>query len=276
MLGQVRGSADRHPAGSSQGRRRACHGHGARPPVLCAGHRLKLRKHDEIRFHGGVEWGMVGGSRARAVADGAMGTRFVSRRARRAVTVTALGGALCLLATACSGGDSEAADDEPRAETEDEATTTTLDPEEAARQEVITAREAADEAQIEALGPPTPNPDLPALAETHTGLMLERISETAAGLKRNGYAERSPENSQRSLEVESVRFDTVDGTEVAFLEVCRVGDSERIVVASGEVLTEGLWTFHTTEAMEKVDGVWKLAERRPDSAEEGVTGCAAD
>jgi len=219
---------------------------------------------------------MVGGSRARAVADVAMGTRFVTGRARRAVTLTVLTGALTLAVSGCSGGDSEDADDEPRAETPEESTTTTLDPEEAARQEVIAAREAADEAQMEALGPPRPNPELPELVETHTGLMLERMSETAAGLLRNGYAERSPDDTQRSLEVESVRFDTVDGKEVAFLEVCRVGDSERIIVASGEVLTSGLWTFHTTEAMEKVDGAWKLAERRQDSAEEGVTGCAAD
>jgi hypothetical protein len=206
-----------------------------------------------------------------------MGTRFVTGRARRAVTVTMLGGALSLLVSGCSGGGSEEADDEPRADTpEEESTTTTLDPEEAARQEVITAREAADEAQVEALGPPVANPDLPELAETHTGLMLERITETAAGLERNGYVERYPEDSQHSLEVESVRFDTVDDKEVAFLEVCRVGDSERIVQSTGEVLTSGVWTFHTTEAMEKVDGVWKLAERRSDTAEEGVTGCAAD
>jgi hypothetical protein len=188
----------------------------------------------------------------------------------------ALGGALCLLASGCSGGDSQAADDEPRSEAEDEATTTTLDPEEAARQEVIAAREAADEAQIAALAPPTPNPDLPALAETHTGLMLDRMTQTANGLNVAGIASRLPEDTQHSVEVESVRFDEVDGVEVAFLEVCIIEDAERIDPASGQVLKEGVVTAKSSEAMQRIDGTWKLAERRQDSVEEGVVGCAVD
>lgn len=222
---------------------------------------------------------MVGGSRARAAADGAMGTRFVTGRARRAVTVTMLGGALSLLASGCSGGgdsDSEEADDEPRTETPDESTTTTLDPEEAARQEVITAREAADAAETEVLAPPAPDPELAELLETHTGLMLERFQETASGLRRTGVAVRQPEGSVRSIEVESVRFQTVDGQEVAFLETCTVEDSERFVVASGEVLESGVRTASASEAMRKEGGVWKLAERRQNTIEEGVTGCAAN
>jgi hypothetical protein len=206
-----------------------------------------------------------------------MGTRFVTGRARRAVTVTMLGGALSLLVSGCSGGGSEEADDEPRADTpEEESTTTTLDPEEAARQEVITAREAADEAQIESLAPPTPNPELPELAETHTGLMLDRMTQTANGLRTAGIASRLPEDSQHSVEVESVRFDDVDGVETAFLDVCTVEDAERIDPATGQVLKEGVVTAKSTEAMQRIDGVWKLAERRQDSLEEGVVGCAVD
>ena len=219
---------------------------------------------------------MVGGSRARAAADGAMGTRFVTGRARRAVTLTVLGGALSLLTSACSGGGSEEADAEPRSSTTEDATTTTLDPEEAARQEVIAAREAADEAQIEALGPPQPNPDLPELAETHTGLMLDRMTETANGLRTAGIASRLPEDTQHRIEVESVRFDEVDGIETAFLDVCIVEDAERIDPATGQVLKEGVVTAKSTEAMQRIDGVWKLAERRQDSVEEGVVGCAVD
>lgn len=219
---------------------------------------------------------MVGGSRARAAADGAMGTRFVTGRARRAVTATMLGGALSLIASGCSGGGSAEADDEPRAEAPDETTTTTLDPEEAARQEVIAAREAADEAQIEALAPPTPNPDLPELAETHTGLMLDRMTQTASGLKTAGIASQLPDDTQHRLEVESVRFEDVDGVETAFLDVCIVEDAERIDPATGQVLKEGVVTAKSTEAMQRIDGVWKLAERRQDSLEEGVVGCAVD
>ncbi|HEY8543429.1 MAG TPA: hypothetical protein VIL36_00210 [Acidimicrobiales bacterium] len=190
------------------------------------------------------------------------------------MTLTVLGGALSLLVPACSGGGSEEAEDEPRPTTTEDPTTTTVDPEEAARQEVIAARAAADEAQIEALA--QPNPDLPELAETHTGLMLERITETANGLKMTGVASRLPENSQHGIEVESVRFDEVDGVETAYLEVCLVEDSERIDPATGQVLQEGVITVQSTEAMQKVDGVWKLAERRQDSLEEGVVGCAVD
>lgn len=191
------------------------------------------------------------------------------------MTVTVLGGALSLLAVGC-GGDSEEAEDNPRPTTTERETTTTLDPEEAARQEVITAREAADEAWLAATDPPAADPDDPAIAETHTGLMLDRRIETATGLQRNGFAIRIASDSQHRLEVESVRFDTVDGAEVAVLEVCTVGDSERIVVATGEVLSGGLKTVAATEAMQKVDGVWKLAERREDSENEGVVGCAVD
>ena len=262
MLGQVRGSTCAHPA---RARRRPAHS------------RLnpKLRKHDGIRFHGGVEWGMVGGSRARAAADGAMGTALVNGRARRAVTATVLGGALSLLASGCGGG-SEDADDDPRPTTPESETTTTLDAEEAARQEVITAREAADEAQIEALAPPTPDPELPALEETHTGLMLDRMTQTANGLKVAGIASRLPEDTQHSLEVESIRFGEAEGVEVAYIEVCIVEDAERIDPATNQVLKEGVVTARSTEAMQKIDGVWKLAERRQDSVEEGVVGCAVD
>lgn len=221
---------------------------------------------------------MVGGSRATAAADGAMGTNIVKGRARRAMTVTVLGGALSLAASAaaCSGGGSEEADDEPRTTTTTERTTTTLDPEEAARQEVIAAREAADEAEIEALAPPAANPDFPALEENFTGLMLERLVETAAGLQRSGVAQRYPSDSVRELEVDDVRFQTVDGQQVAFLKVCVVDDGERVVVSSGEVLDSGVRTYSAEEAMQKVDGRWKLAERRQDDPVEGVAGCATD
>lgn len=191
------------------------------------------------------------------------------------MTVTVLGGALTLLSTCSSKDDTQNADDIPRPSTT-RPTTTTLTPEEAKKQEVITAREAADEAQAAALGPPSPNPDLPALAETHTGLMFDRMKETAAGLKRNGYAQRYPDSTQHVVEVESVRFEEVDGQEVAFLDVCTVDDGERFVLSNDKVLTSGVWTFKSAEAMRKVDGVWKLAERREDSVEEGVTGCAVD
>lgn len=191
------------------------------------------------------------------------------------MTVTVLG-ALSLLASAC-GGDSEDADDRPRSTTtEPEATTTTLDPEEVARQEVVTAREAADDAWLGATDAPAADPEDPSIAEHYTGRMLDRLTETARGLSRNGFALRLPEDSQHRLEITSIRFQTVEGAEVAFLEVCTVDDGERYVVNTGEVLSEGLKTIVAEEAMRKEDGVWKLAERREDQVLEGVAECAAE
>ncbi|HMG41403.1 MAG TPA: hypothetical protein VK611_08735 [Acidimicrobiales bacterium] len=192
------------------------------------------------------------------------------------MTATVLGGALSLVVSACSGDDNDAEQQPRTTTTEADPTTTTLNPEEAARNEVITAREAAADAWADALAAPAPNPDLPELVETFTGLMFDRLVETASGMERTGVAQRYPDDSQRRIEVESIRFEVVDGQEVAFLEVCTVEDSERIVVATGEVLDSGVRTYRAAEAMRKVDGVWKLAERRQDSREEGVTGCAVD
>ena len=191
------------------------------------------------------------------------------------MTATVLGGALSLAVSACSGDDNDAEQQPRTTTTEADPTTTTLNPEEAARNEVITAREAADEAEIEALAPPA-NPDLPALTESFTGLMFDRLVETASGLQRSGVAQRYRAESVRELEIESVRFGTVDGNEVAFLQTCVVDDGERFVVATGEVLDSGVRTYAAAEAMQKVDGKWKLAERRQDDPVEGVAGCAVD
>ena len=195
------------------------------------------------------------------------------------MTATVLGGALSLVVSACGGDDNEAEQQPRTTTTEADPTTTTLNPEEAARNEVIAAREAADEAEIEAWGPPAPNPDLPALKDTHTGLMLDRVVSTARGLTRNGLAIEYPDDSQYRLEVTSISFQTVDGQEVAFLEVCGVDDGQQVVVATGTPVSElsgRVTTTEASEAMRKEDGVWKLAERREDSHQEGVVGCAAN
>jgi hypothetical protein len=231
-----------------------------------------LRIRDEIRFDEGVSRGMVGGSWARATTPGAWGTTFVSGRAKRAMTATVIGGALGLLTVAC-GGSSQNAADKPHPTTTHPTTSTTLNPAEAAKQAVIKARDAADKAEIKALGP-QPNPDLPALADTHTGLMLDRLKQTAKGLRLSGAASRLPANSKHRLDVTSVRLTKVSGQDVAYLEVCMIDDVERVQTSTGKVLLSGLFTFQSSEAMKKVDGVWRLAERRQNSAAEGVAGCA--
>lgn len=179
--------------------------------------------------------------------------------------------------SACGGDDDDAADaDEPSTTAAPESTTSTVDPTAAEEAAVKEARQAAADAWIDSTAPPAPDPDAPVIAETHIGPMLDQLVETARGLERNGWAIRYPENSQYEVDIKSIRFDEDEGEEVAFLEVCTVDDGERVVVDTGEVLAGGLRTIEATEAMRKVDGVWKLAERREDDYQEGVAECAGE
>lgn len=157
------------------------------------------------------------------------------------------------------------------------ATTTEAshDPQEAERQAVIDALLAAEDAATAATAPPTPNPEHPDLLATHTGPMLEQTQMLAIGLAANGWAIRLPENTRFRTEVESVEFDPAR-PDVAFLETCAVDDGERFVVATGEIIAGGLVTVEFTDAMQRLDGLWKLAERREENRWEGEAGCALD
>jgi hypothetical protein len=103
--------------------------------------------------------------------------------------------------------------------------------------------------------------------------MLEQTQELLVGLRENGWAIRYPEDSRYRVDVESVEF---EGADTAILAVCTVDDGERFVVETGDVVASGLGTVHWTAAMRRVDGVWKLAERREENRWQGEGGCAAD
>lgn len=196
----------------------------------------------------------------------------VSRR--RPSELLSVGLILAVLLAGC-GDDagSNEADGATTTTTAPTTTSTTTDSEAAEHQAVTDAVEAADEAFLAAAAPPVPNPDLPALMETHTGPMLEQRQEVVLGLRGNGWAIRLPEESHFRLEVQSVEF---DGDDVAILDVCAVDDGERFVVETGEVIAGALFTVQSTDAMRRVDGVWKLAERREENRWEGEAGCAVD
>jgi hypothetical protein len=180
------------------------------------------------------------------------------------------------MASSC-GDDDGGAEATPRRTTTTEAeTTTTLDPAEAERQEVIAAYEAAEQAEFSSASAPAPDPDDPAIEATHTGLMLDYWVSVVEGLQRTGVAFRLPEGSQYRYDVDSMRFDEVNGQEVAYLEICTLTDEERFVMGSGEVAEGGLRTIQSSDAMVQEDGVWKLAEHRVNTTMEGVAGCAAD
>lgn len=130
--------------------------------------------------------------------------------------------------------------------------------------------ESASRAFIEAAAIPDPN--YPALVATHTGPMLEQRREVLLALKAEGRAIRYPPNSQYRVEVDSVELNG----DVAILEVCGVDDGQRVVVATGEVVSAGVVTVSARAAMRRVEGTWLLAERTKKAEWQGVAGCAAD
>jgi hypothetical protein len=202
------------------------------------------------------------------------GLGLARRSGWRAWAGLALAAPLLAGLAGCSNGDDNQAAAEEREETTTTAeTSTTLSAREQEEQAVIQANQAAVQARLESAAS-TPNPDSPALAATHTGLMLDQWKNTTSVLRFNRFAIRVPPNSQGRTNLISVTFDQVSGREVAIAEVCSVDDSERYVVASGAVLDGGVRTVQATEAYEKADGVWKLAERDEHDHWEGVAGCA--
>jgi hypothetical protein len=192
---------------------------------------------------------------------------------RMLVTVVAMVVALVAVSACSSGDDDDAADgDEPSTTTEaPETTSTTEDVRAQEEQAVREARQAASDAWIDSTAPPQADPDNPAIAETHVGLMYDQLVSTATAFELNGWAIRYEEDSQYQLTIDSIRFGEDDeGRKVAYLEVCTVDDGERVVVSNGDVLDSGLKTVRATEAMLEVDGVWKLAERSEEPPLEGA------
>lgn len=218
--------------------------------------------------HRGRRWVLP--SRRRSVAGG--------RFRLRAFALPSL--AALLLLTACGGGDDRpaAADESDRrtTTTAPAETTSTLSPRQQEEQAVREAHAAAIRAREESAAAPAANPDLPAITETHTGLMLQEWQATTSGMRTAGWVDRFPPNTQHRVEIDSIRFDEVNGQQVAYLDVCAVNDSERVDLQTGEAVSGGVFTFQVTDAMQKVDGRWKLAERQERARWEGVAGCAVD
>lgn len=174
-----------------------------------------------------------------------------------------------------SGGDSSSVKEAAASSTSPEP----VDPMAAEREAVVAAYEDAVHAASRALAPPIPDPEHPDLLATHTGPMLEQRQMVAEGLAAKGWAIRLPQDTRFRVEAdaESVEFAPGD-PDVAFLTACSVDDGERFVVATGEPVADGggLLTIEFSVAMQRVDGVWKLAERRAENRWEGEAGCALD
>jgi len=198
---------------------------------------------------------------------------------RRSVSVArrlALVALVLLGAAACSDDDGDgsavASDSTTSTTTRPTTTTTTTDPTAVLEAEISEGYEASSRAFIDAAAIPDPN--LPALAATHTGPMYEQRRGVLLALQADGRVIRYPENSQYRVEIDEDSFE-VDG-DVARFEICGVDDGERVVAATGEVVAGGVVTVEARVAMQRVDGVWKLAERQQLAEWEGVAGCTVE
>lgn len=181
-----------------------------------------------------------------------------------------------LLFTAACSGDGDAASQttttQPTTTSTRPTTTTTADPAVQTEADVEAAYEAASKAFVQAAA--VPDPDFPALLETHVDPMLNQRRGVLTQLKFDGRVIRYPENAQLRIETES--FELRD-PEVAVLVVCVVDDGERYDAATGELLTDGQpGTSRWEVGMRLVDGSWRLAEQVQQEEWGGVAGCAVD
>jgi hypothetical protein len=178
------------------------------------------------------------------------------------------------LAVSCSDdGDAAPPSTTERATSPTVATTSTAHDESAQTEaDVIEAYEAASEAFLDAAA--IPDPDFPALLNTHVDPMLNQRRGVLTQLKFDGRVIRLPENPVHSIEAES--FELRDPN-TAVLEVCIVDDGERYDAATGELLTDGQpGTSRFEAALQRVDGRWVLAEQLLQEEWPGVSGCAVD
>lgn len=156
-----------------------------------------------------------------------------------------------------------------------ESTTTTSAPEETEADEVIAAYEAAEMAGIRA--GLLPDPNLPDLAATHTGPMLEQTQEVLRGYQLRHIALRYPDPIESGFQI-TVDPATVELTEdTAVFDACAIDEGERVNTETGEFesANDGPDTVLLRVGMRLDGGVWKLAERRELESWQGVAGCAA-
>jgi len=201
-------------------------------------------------------------------------TSTTSAPALRRALILVLGAAL--IAAGCSDDDDAASQTTSTSQTSttttQPSTTTTTDPAAAAEAEVVAAYEAASQAFLDAAA--IPDPDFPALAETHVDPMLDQRRGVLTQLRLEGRVIRLPENSIHNIEAES--FELRDDA-TAVLEVCIIDDGERYDAATGELLTDGEpGTSRFEAALRRIDGRWVLAEQLLQGEWPGVAGCATD
>lgn len=170
----------------------------------------------------------------------------------------------CAFVACSSGDDPTAASTSTSSSTETTTSTSALAGDESV---VRAAYDAANRAFIDAAA--IPDADHPELAATHTGPMLKQRQDVLRALKSDGRVIRYPNPSKYRVEVD----DVVIEDEVARLRFCAVDDGQRVNAATGEVVSGGVVTARGRAALQRVDGIWKLAEQDFDSREDGEVSC---
>lgn len=121
-----------------------------------------------------------------------------------------------------------------------------------------------------------PDPNAPELEATHTGLMLERVTELFRSyqLRKLIYQYPEPIESSYRIAVDPAGIE-VDG-DVAIFEACIVDSGVTVSSETGEINGEGggTTTYLTKIAMKRESGTWKLAESKNLNEWDGETGCA--
>lgn len=214
--------------------------------------------------------------------------------------------------TACSGDDQSASRDRDAADEDSSAdrqearqqADDSRDPEDSREAESTTdlmerEQEAVEEGYVAAMraridsGSP-PDPDFPNLAETHVDPMLEEWTGQLERWAFTDHVVRYPEFPDVTVLSVTFGWDTGDGSadteaddadgnsvgNLATVQACIVDGGQLVHQPTGDVERQenadssGLVTVYEHATMKKVDGAWKLAERRPDKDWPGRAGCA--
>lgn len=184
--------------------------------------------------------------------------------------------ALVLVGAACGGSSKSASPSEPT------STVNTAPPagpspvveaaaeQERMKQEVLDAYLAGWKAKRDSNDPP--NPDWPALAETHTGPALQQVVDNRRAFQITGRVGRYPEGSvaREQPEVVTVQEDQ------ATVRDCRVDDSQIVITSTGQVVNDLVGTALFEAAMVVEDGRWKVRSLKVIDEWDGVAGCALE
>jgi hypothetical protein len=137
-------------------------------------------------------------------------------------------------------------------------------------QEVLAAYLAGWEAKHRSNDPP--DPEFPALGETHTGPALEQVVENRKAFQLSGRVGRFPTNSVANREAEVISLEADEAT----VRDCSVDDSQIVIAATGEVVNDLVATALFEGSMVVDDGRWKLQSLTVVDEWDGVAGCAVD